>query len=156
MLFQKFLPEGGSFPVIDRKWILSHLRSELYLHTYKQLQKEWVHHNMGMTMCKGWSHLSKPKQGVDHMDQSCSEDISSVSLLNHRKGRTQGTTVYTHTLPSVARTCRNCHILQEALIWGWNNLWCRLLSQNKINFTKLDVSFQSPVPLTWRYSEDDV
>ena len=129
---------------------MSHLCSELYLHTYKQLQKEWVHHNMGMAVCKGWSHLSKPKQGVDCMDQSCSEDTSSVSPLNHRKGRTRGTTVCTHSLPSVARTSRNCCISQEALIWGWNNLWCRLLSPQKINFLKLDVSFQSPVPLTRR------
>lgn len=139
-----------TFPVIDRKWILSHLCSELYLHTYTQLHKEWVHHNMGMAVCKGWSHVSKPKKGVDHMDQSCSEDISSVPLLNHRKGRTQGTTVYMHPLPSVARTSCNCHILQEALIWGWNNLWGRLLSQNKINLTKLDVSFHSLVLLTSR------
>lgn len=34
-------------------------------------------------------------------------------------------------------------------------LWCGL-SQTKINFTELDLTFQSPVPLTWRYSEDDV
>lgn len=111
---------------------------------------------MGMAVCKGWSHLSKPKQGVNYMDQSCSEDISPVSLLNHRKGITQGTTVYTHPLPTAARTFRNCHLLQEAIIWGWKNLWCSLLSQNKINFTTLEVSFQSPVPLIWRYSEDDV
>lgn len=111
---------------------------------------------MGMAVCKGWSHLSKPKQGVNCMDQSCSEDISPVSLLNHRKGITQGTTVYTHPLPTVARTCHNCHLLQEAITWGWKNLWCSLLSQNKINFTTLEVSFRSPVPLTRRYSEDDV
>lgn len=89
------------------------------------------------------------------MDQSCSEDIFSVSLLNHRKGRTQGTTVYTHTLPSVARTCHNCHILREALIWGWNNLRCTLLSQNKINFTKLHVIIsvsRSPnMKVLWRW-----
>lgn len=72
--------------------------------------------------------------------------------LNHKKGRTQGTK---HPLPGVSITSCNCHISQETLIWGWNHLWCKL-SQTEINFTELDIPFQSPVPLTRRYSEDDV
>lgn len=91
MLLQQ-LPDKGreSSPAGDRKWIPSEFSSALYLHTYKQLQKEWVHHNMGMAVCKGWSHLSKAKQGVNCMDQSCSENIPWASLLSHGWGRTQG------------------------------------------------------------------
>lgn len=94
--------------IIDRKWILSELCSDLYLPAYKQMQKEWVHHNMDMAACKGWSHLSKAKQGVSRIDPPGNEDIFSVSTEPWEGQNWKSCSIH-RLLPSMPATSHNCY-----------------------------------------------
>lgn len=98
-----------------------------------------------------WARLSRVSARIDPPG---SEDIFTVSTES-LKGQNSKSCSTHRALPSMPPTSHNCHTLQEAPLWGWPNRWCRLLSQNKLNFTKQDVLFQPLISPTRRASEDN-
>lgn len=93
-----------------------------------------------------WARLSRVSARIDPLG---SEDIFTVSTES-LKGQNSKSCSTHRALPSMPPTSHNCHTLQEAPLWGWPNRWCRLLSQNKLNFTKQDVLFQPLISPTRR------